>query len=131
MDTQHAGPGSEDPRDRRGFDRRGFDRRRSGSSLAFPPSEVEVLAFLADLRVDRSRCHALSSGPRLFHEAADAGLVGEDEVELFVAQLVGLRDHGLADWTPARGDVRGDDVVHAAEFHVTLEGRRRLEALSG
>ncbi len=94
-------------------------------------SDHEALEFLAALRRDRQRCHSLNSGPRLLREAVEAGLADPTDLEPFIARMAALRDRGLADWTPARHDPLGDDLAHAAEFHVTAKGRDRLEATHG
>ena len=88
----------------------------------------DVLGFLDRLRLDPRRCRNLNSGRNLLLEAAKVGLIGPKEPDVFSACLVELRRAGLADWTCARNDVRGDDLSHAAEFHVTARGRNRLSA---
>jgi hypothetical protein len=103
--------------------------RGPGSPDDYALTDDDVLAFLFDLRVDRQRCHNLNSGVRLVREAAETGLVEPDDVEPFVAQMIELRDGGLAGWTPATHDSRGDDLLHAAEFHLTPQGRSRLRAV--
>jgi hypothetical protein len=87
-------------------------------------TDADVLAFLSSLSVDRQRCHSLNSGPRLVSEAIETGLVEPDDVEPLISGMVELREHGLVGWTPAHHDTRGDDVLHAAEFHLTKWGRR-------
>jgi hypothetical protein len=94
-------------------------------------TDDDVLAFLFDLRVDRRRCYSLNNGRKLLEEAAETGLVEEDGFEPFIEQMIELRDSGLADWTPAPHDRMGDDLQHAAEFHLTARGRSRLRAVGG
>ena len=105
-------------------------QRKSGSRKEQGLTDQEVLAFLCELRLDRRRCYSLNSGSRLLREVATSGLVGS-EVEPFINQMLELRSSGLADWTPASEDVWGDDLLHAAEFHLTAEGRSRLRQLGG
>ena len=108
--------------------------RRTGGCQGAPTvrlTDDDVLAFLFDLRVDRRKCHGLNCGPNLLREATERGLVEPDDVEPFVAQMIELRDGGLAGWTPARHDSRGDDLLHAAEFHLTVRGWSRLQATGG
>jgi hypothetical protein len=92
------------------------------------PTGRDVLGFLDRLRLDPRRVRNLNSGRNLLLEAAKAGLIEPRETDGFSACLVALRRAGLADWTCARNDVRGDDLAHAAEFHVTARGRNRLAA---
>jgi hypothetical protein len=42
-----------------------------------------------------------------------------------------LRRAGLVDWRCAPGDIRGDDLPHAAEFHLTSRGRDSLTDSGG
>ncbi len=88
----------------------------------------QVLWFLHGLRHDRKRCRNLNSGHNLLLEATDAGLRQPGELDPFVARMVALREEGLVGWTHGRHDVLGDDLPHAAEFHLTERGRRRLLA---
>lgn len=90
------------------------------------PSGDQVLEFLHDLRFDPRRCRNLNSGRNLLLEAAEAGLVELAQLDRFVARLGELHEAGLVGWTFAPHDVNGDDLPHAAEFHVTDRGRRRL-----
>jgi hypothetical protein len=94
-------------------------------------TDDDVLAFLSDLRTDRQRCHSLNYGRKLLHEAAETGLVEENRFDQFIAQMLELRANGLAGWTPATHDRDGDDLLYAAEFHLTLQGRSRLRAAEG
>ncbi len=106
-------------------------QRQSGSHEDFALTDDDVLAFLSDLRTDRRRCYSLNNGRKLLEEAAETGLVEEDGFEPFIEQAIELRDSGLADWTPAPHDRMGDDLQHAAEFHLTARGQRRLRAVGG
>jgi len=85
-----------------------------------------VLEFLQRLRLDRNRSRALNSGRSLLLEAAESGLVELRELDAFVGLMVELRRAGLVDWRCAPGDIRGDDLPHAAEFHLTSRGRGSL-----
>jgi hypothetical protein len=105
-------------------------QRKSGSRQERGPTDREVLTFLRELRLDRLRCYSLNSGRRLLREVAASGLVGS-EVKPFINQMLELRSSGLADWTPASDDVWGDDLLHAAEFHLTAQGQSRLRELGG
>ena len=110
-------------------DRRAPGGGRGSASLEeFSLTSADVLAFLFELRADERRCHGLNSGPRLVDEAIEIGLVDPSEQEALFVELVELRASGLVDWEPGRHDARGDDVLHAAEFHLTAQGRRRLRA---
>ena len=100
----------------------------SGCNDDQTPSGDQVLEFLQDLRFDRRRCRNLNSGRNLLLEAAEAGLVEPGELDLFVARMSQLHEAGLVGWTSARHDLQGDDLPHAAEFHVTEQGRHRLAA---
>ena len=91
----------------------------------------QVLEFLHDLRLDRRRSSNLNSGRNLLLEAAEAGLVDPGELDAFIAQMVELHRADLVGWTYARHDVQGDELPHAAEFHVTERGRRRLAVTDG
>ena len=91
----------------------------------------QVLGFLHDLRLDGRRSRNLNSGRNLLLEAAEAGLVEQGELDLFIGQMVDLHRADLVGWTSARHDIEGDDLPHAAEFHLTERGRRRLVASDG
>ena len=88
----------------------------------------QVLGFLRDLRIDQRRSRSLNSGRNLLLEAAEAGLVEQGELDFFIAQMLELHRADLVGWTFARHDIEGDDLPHAAEFHLTERGRRRLAA---
>lgn len=109
-------------------DRSPIANRGTGSFDDYSLTNADVLAFLFDLRVDRRRCHSLNSGPRLVSEAIETGLIEPNDFEPLIVEMVELRYSGLVDWTPGRHDVRGDDVLHAAEFHLTRRGRHRVRA---
>ena len=102
---------------------------RAGSAQAL--TGEDVLAFLQRLRLDRNRSRALNSGRSLLLAAAESGLVALRELDAFVGLMVELRRAGLVDWRCAPGDIRGDDLPHAAEFHLTSRGRGRLSDSGG
>ena len=105
--------------------------RDSSHTAGHRLSGGEVLIFLHGLRVDRKRCRSLNSGHNLLREAAEAGLTRAGSVEAFTREMVRLNAGGLVDWTCARHDLDGDDLRHAAEFHLTRRGRSLLLQISG
>ena len=102
--------------------------RRSIDDDSPVPTADQVLWFLHGLRLDRQRYRNLNSGHNLLREAAATGLVELGELDRFVARMLALQKEGLVGWAHGRHDLRGDDLPHAAEFHLTERGRRRLAA---
>jgi hypothetical protein len=103
------------------------DAPRAGSARALTGDDV--LEFLQRLRLDGRRSRRLSSGRSLLLEAVKSGLVELREIDAFVGLMLELRRAGLVDWRWAPGDIRGDDLPHAVEFHLTQRGRGRLSAI--
>lgn len=124
MEARHAGSG---PPDSTVVELRAQAGSPAGGELPAPAGDP-LLSFLDGLRLDRHRCRNLNSGRNLLLEAADAGLLAPGELDRFVARMVALRKEGLVGWADGRHDALGDDLPHAAEFHLTEQGRRLLAA---
>jgi hypothetical protein len=102
---------------------------RAGSAQAL--TRDDVLEFLQRLSLDRKRSRALESGRGLLLEAVESGLVELGELDVFVGLMGELQRAGVVAWRCAPGDLLGDDLPHAGEFHLTGRGQSSLSASRG